>query len=129
MALASIVSDATAEVVEASIHWRTTEQAHDSVYAAASRWMDGQLGEPVVCGGRDRWHTQRLWQDDRQSVALETRGMPIVVILYGLMVHWSRRGGRPPDRGQSCALAAPRLSSGVRPIDSRQVKVEHDKIT
>jgi hypothetical protein len=27
---------------------------------------------------------------------------------------WPRRGGRPPFRGQSYALAAPRLSSGVR---------------
>ena len=30
-----------------------------------------------------------------------------------ITIHWSRRGGRPPYRGQSCALAAPRLSSGV----------------
>jgi hypothetical protein len=31
-----------------------------------------------------------------------------------ITIHWSRRGGRPPYRGQSFALAAPRLSSGVR---------------
>ena len=31
--------------------------------------------------------------------------------------HWSRRGGRPPYRSRGDALAAPRLSSGVRPIN------------
>jgi hypothetical protein len=33
-----------------------------------------------------------------------------------LTVHWSRRGGPPPYRNESDALAAPRLSSSVRPI-------------
>jgi hypothetical protein len=32
---------------------------------------------------------------------------------HGLTSHWSRRGGRLPYHGQSCALAAPQLSSGV----------------
>jgi hypothetical protein len=34
--------------------------------------------------------------------------------IHCLTIHWSRRGGRPPYRSQSDALAAPRLSSGVR---------------
>jgi hypothetical protein len=33
--------------------------------------------------------------------------------IHCLTIHWSRRGGRPPYRSQSDALAAPRLSSGV----------------
>jgi hypothetical protein len=43
-----------------------------------------------------------------------------------LSIHWSRRGGRPPYRGQSYALAAPRLSSGVIRLHAHsfdQVKV------
>jgi hypothetical protein len=40
-----------------------------------------------------------------------TRSVPF----GGIPVHWSRRGGRPPYRGQSDALAAPRLSSSVMP--------------
>jgi hypothetical protein len=35
-------------------------------------------------------------------------------VIGHLTIHWSRRGGQPPYRGQSCALAAPRLSSSVR---------------
>ena len=32
------------------------------------------------------------------------------VLTYGqLTIRWSRRGGPPPYRGQSCALAAPQL--------------------
>jgi hypothetical protein len=41
------------------------------------------------------------------------RGGRVVTAKGRLTIHWSRRGGRPPYRGQSDALAAPRLSSGV----------------
>jgi hypothetical protein len=39
---------------------------------------------------------------------------PIDGVHWYLTIRWSRRGGKPPYRGQSYALAAPQLSSSVR---------------
>jgi hypothetical protein len=40
--------------------------------------------------------------------------LPIDGVHWYLTIRWSRRGGPPPYRGQSNALAAPQLSSSVR---------------